>query len=654
MSEGMSTIFAKLFVLLLLLSSNCSSSSSSGGIRDGSDQKDADDFSCMMRCNTAGDAHHIQLNFNHSHGKVTPIDLDDHYQNYVAIQNLTSHRLPILCTVTNYETAVSAEVNAFTRRVEANIICALPAKDKAAMGNESSTSYMSRHMYEIVREIASLIGNYRWLKPGKIVYEESDRISDLDIVTFNLNNRHPTQNEDGIIQMAATLSFLTSKPMNYYTELSIAVPVRSIPSQFLNISHDEKNPKETEITGFWVDIFKEATSVMPTNITYKLIPFYGSDDQLLKELSRKTFDAAIGLAVITKERSKLVEFPYPYFELGPMLVMKENPELNQVFSFMIPFTSEMWFTLAAMAVFNAFVIWLVECRTGHESGGSPFRQVAANFWFPFTTLFYGGHSESPRNNLTYFVLAPWFILILVVSSTYTASFTSMITSSETKSSSFVDIENLKKTNAIVGCDMEDSIMVHYLVEAVGFQRKNIKHIASSSIDDYAKALSSGNIKAAFIWAPYLGVFQAKYCKGFKAWGPKCDLRGSSIIFPRGSPFVPDMAEAMLRLRVSGKFDQMKKEMLSFSRCSSSTIGGTIKRGIGPGPFSGLFILSGSTSVIAMVITVIGLMRRRWESFIQGMLMGRGLWVWLSTLFSQNQRGNQLELQPARTSSTSPT
>ncbi|XWS41913.1 hypothetical protein CRYUN_Cryun17cG0123000 [Craigia yunnanensis] len=95
---------------------------------------------------------------------------------------------------------------------------------------------------------------------------------------------------------------------------------------------------------------------------------------------------------------------------------------------------------------------------------------------------------------------------------------------------------------------------------------------------------------------------------------------------------------------------MKEDMLSFSDCSSSTIDGTIKRGIGPGPFSGLFILSGGASAIAMLITVVRLMKRRWESFIQGLLMGRGLWVWLTTLFSQNQKRNELQLS----SSTSQT
>ncbi|KAH1113517.1 hypothetical protein J1N35_006895 [Gossypium stocksii] len=62
---------AKIFasVLLLILSSKCS------GIRDGDDQKDTEDDSCLMSCNTASDAHHIQLKFNHSPGNVTPIDL---------------------------------------------------------------------------------------------------------------------------------------------------------------------------------------------------------------------------------------------------------------------------------------------------------------------------------------------------------------------------------------------------------------------------------------------------------------------------------------------------------------------------------------------------------------------------------------------------
>ncbi|TYG75395.1 hypothetical protein ES288_D03G027700v1 [Gossypium darwinii] len=471
----------------------------------------------MMCCNTATDAHQIQLQFHRSLGNVTPIDLE------------------VMKTFV-------VEINTFTRRAKASALCAFPGKHKATMGNESSTSYMSCHMYEIAREIASVIGNYLWMKPERSVCEEYDRISNLDIVTFNLNSRNPTPNTGGIIQMAATLLFSTSKP-------------------FLNISQDEKNHNEAQITGFWIDLFKESIVVMPINTTYKLVPFYDSDDQLFMALARRTLDVAIGLTVMTKKGFELIEFSYPYFKVGPILVMKEKPEPNQVFSFMMPFTNEMWFTLVAMTVFNAFVIRLVESRTGHES-------VGAIFWFPLATLFYGGHRKSPKSNLTYFVFAPWLVLIL--------------------SSSCLVIEDLKKTNAIVGCDMEDSIMLQHLVESIGFQRKNIKHIAQSSIDDYAKALSTGNIKAAFLWAPYSSLF---------------------LIFSWGSPIVFDMSEAILRLYESGKIKQMKDYLLSFPEC--------------------LFILSGTTSAIVMLIVVIRQMRKRWEEVIQGMLMGKELWVVLT-------------------------
>lgn len=178
---------------------------------------------------------------------------------------MTSHRFPILCTVTIYEATSSAETDVFTRRVKANVHCELPA----TTGNESSTSYMSRHKYGIASEIASLIGGYLWLKPGTVVYGQCDRISDLDIVAFDLNSRNPTPNAGGIIEMAATLSFSTSKTIHYYTELGISAPVRSNLSKFVSISPDEKNLKNAQLTGFWTDIFKKATAIMTTDTTRK-------------------------------------------------------------------------------------------------------------------------------------------------------------------------------------------------------------------------------------------------------------------------------------------------------------------------------------------------------------------------------------------------
>ncbi|PPD92040.1 hypothetical protein GOBAR_DD11027 [Gossypium barbadense] len=528
MLEETSSIFAKLFafaLLLLLLSS---------------------------KCNTVGDAHQIQLQFNHSHGKVKPIDIEDHYQNYVAIKNLTSHRLPILCTVKNYETTFSAETNVFTRRIKANVLCALPAKGKATTGNESSTSYMSRHKYGIASELASLIGGYSWLKPETVVYGQCDRISDLDIVAFDLNSCNPTPNAGGIVEMATTLSFSTSKPVHYYTELGISAPVRSNLSEFVSISPDEKNHKNTQLTGFWIDTFKKAAAIMATNTTRKKKMFRlcsASIDESLNEVSGKDYDAAIGLPVIRDYQRMVTDQIYvglssPYFEKGSDQLRKEDLELNQVFSFMMPFTNVMWSTLSAMTVFNVFVIWrITEEQLNIFRVGPVVHTDPGCFLNLHTKLYF--HDNKLRHR---------------------------------------------------------DITMLYLVKVIGFQKKNIKHIAQSSFDDYAKALSTGNIKAAFFWTPDDCFFLAKYCKSFG--NPNCNRHGSSIVFQRGSSFVNEMLEAVLG------FKQMKEEdldMLSLSDCSSSTSDGTMKRGIGPGPFSGLFILSGSASTIALLITVFRLL-----------------------------------------------
>ncbi|OMO56677.1 Ionotropic glutamate receptor [Corchorus capsularis] len=183
--------------------------------------------------------------------------------------------------------------------------------------------------------------------------------------------------------------------------------------------------------------------------------------------------------------------------------------------------------------------------------------------------------ELPRNRLSYVVKVPWLFLILVLTSTYISSLTSMITSSETEPSC-LDMKNLKSRNAIIGCDHEDSIIFPYLVETLGFQRKNIKNISQYSIDEYKMALSSGNIKAAFFSTTSADIFLSKYPKGFTAWEPSTPNlnASSSLVFPRGSSLASN-------------------QLSTLSDCSSSTVDGSMKLvRIGPGAFLGLFVLSG--------------------------------------------------------------
>lgn len=118
--------------------------------------------------------------------------------------------------------------------------------------------------------------------------------------------------------------------------------------------------------------------------------------------------------------------------------------------------------------------------------------------------------EQVNGGLARLVLGPWLFVILVVTSSFTASLTSMMTVSRF-GPSVVDIETLRQTNASVGCNFHSFIM-RYLTNVLHIPLDNIKTIVG--IDDYPKAFDRGDIKAAFFITPHAKVFLAKYCKGY--------------------------------------------------------------------------------------------------------------------------------------------
>ena len=65
----------------------------------------------------------------------------------------------------------------------------------------------------------------------------------------------------------------------------IGVPVRSNITQFVSVNIDENHT--TLITGFSIGVFEAAVRRLPYKFTYKLIPFDGSSDDLVKKVAHK-------------------------------------------------------------------------------------------------------------------------------------------------------------------------------------------------------------------------------------------------------------------------------------------------------------------------------------------------------------------------------
>ncbi|WCJ31135.1 glutamate receptor 2 [Euphorbia peplus] len=425
-------------------------------------------------------------------------------------------------------------------------------------------------------------------------------------------------------------------------QVRIAVPESSMFTQFVKVIRDV-NQNVIYIGGFSIRVFEAAVRNLQYPLIYNLVPFYGSHDDMIKEVSLNNFDAAIGDILISANRNQPVEFSQPYVESNLVMVVPKTKPKQEFWMFLKPFSKGMWLLMAVMVVCTGFVVWSLEHRINSDFRGPPNRQIGTSLWFAFSTVVFA-HRESIRSQWTKFVLAPWFFLILIITSTYTANLSSMLTNPQLEPSE-TDIGLLKTTNATVGCD-GSSFIFWYLKEVLGLKEDNIKNI--SSPDDFANSLSNGHIKAAFLLSPHARVFVSEHCQRFTISGPTFKLSGFGYVFPKGSALALDISEAIIYLKQSGELQQLEEEKLSYSKCSTSASNAGTES-LGVGPFAGLFIVSGSVSAIGLTVAVIRQLRTHWEeiTFLKTMWLCRGLWLWIATFLTPSKAKDEIELSIER-------
>lgn len=119
----------------------------------------------------------------------------------------------------------------------------------------------------------------------------------------------------------------------------------------------------------------------------------------------------------------------------------------------------------------------------------------------------------------------WLFVALVITSSYIASLTSLLTLGQLDQTS-INVETLKSSNAKVGCDA-NSYVGKYLEDVLGFKPANIKNISTS--EEYHQALMRKEIAAAFLEIPYVKVFLAKHCNGFSTLSQTFKVGGFGFV-----------------------------------------------------------------------------------------------------------------------------
>lgn len=396
--------------------------------------------------------------------------------------------------------------------------------------------------------------------------------SGLSVVPPEKLYTKPTNKSDQNLYSVLWPGETTMKPRGWVfpnngKPLQIAVPYRIT---YPDVVTKDKGPLGAK--GYCIDVFEAAVELLPYAVPHQYI-MYGdgkrnpSFGNLVNDVAQNKYDAAIGDITITTNRTRIVDFTQPFMESGLVVVAPVKEVKSKPWSFLMPFSWQMWAVTGVFFLFVGTVVWILEHRTNTEFRGPPRQQLATVFWFSFSTMFFA-HRENTGSTLGRLVLLLWLFVVLIINSSYTASLTSILTVQQL-SSRVQGIDSLISSSDPIGIQ-DGSFAYNYLVNELNIAESRIRIMKSH--DDYINALqkgpNEGGVAAIVDELPYVELFLASTKCQFSIVGREFTKSGWGFAFQRDSPLAVDLSTAILQLSENGELQRIHDKWLSHDSCSA--------------------------------------------------------------------------------------
>ncbi|KAK4366684.1 hypothetical protein RND71_014564 [Anisodus tanguticus] len=357
------------------------------------------------------------------------------------------------------------------------------------------------------------------------------------------------------------------------------------------------------VQGYCIDLFYEARKLVPYDIPFRFEPFgtglaNPNYDALVNMVATDVFDAAVGDIAIVTNRTRTVDFTQPYVSTGLVIVAPIDNSESSAWVFLKPFTLEMWGVTALSFLIIAVVIWILEHRVNDDFRGPPKRQIITMFLFSFSTLF-KTNQENTVSTLGRMVMVVWLFLLLVITSSYTASLTSILTVRQL-SSPITGIESLITSNSFIGYQV-GSFAYSYLKDILNIAPSRLISLRSPEEFEIALRRGSGNgVMAIVDELPYVELFLQNRTD-FGIIGRPFTKSGWGFAFKKDSPLAADMSTAILKLAESGKLQEIHKKWFCRLGCPTDRRKDSEPNQLHLSSFWALYLLSGAVAVLALLV-----------------------------------------------------
>ncbi|XP_057511115.1 glutamate receptor 2.3-like [Actinidia eriantha] len=390
-------------------------------------------------------------------------------------------------------------------------------------------------------------------------------------------------------------------------KLKIGVPMDGF-SEFVKVTPN-MDTNTTKVTGYCIDVFDAIMKTLPYAVPYEYVPFAtpegkpaGSYNDLVYQVFLGNFDAVVGDITIIANRSQHVDFTLPYTESGVSMIVpiRDNKSKN-VWVFLRPLTWDLWVTSFFSCVWIGFVICVLEHRINEDFRGGPSHQTGMIFWFSFSTMVFA-HREKVLSNLARFVVIVWCFVVLILTQSYTASLTSMLTVQQLQPT-VTDVNELIKNGEYVG--YQEGSFVLGLLQQMKFDESKLKvYTSPEECDDLlTKGSGNGGIAAAFDEIPYMKLFLSKHCSKYTMVAPTYKTDGFGFVFPINSPLVHDVSRAVLNVTEGDKMVEIEKAWFGQTSCPD-TSAYISSNSLSLDSFWGLFLIAGVASLSALILFLV--------------------------------------------------
>ncbi|XP_047052477.1 glutamate receptor 2.8-like [Lolium rigidum] len=298
--------------------------------------------------------------------------------------------------------------------------------------------------------------------------------------------------------------------------------------------------------------------VQPTNARKLRVAVPGNvSDSYRPILHLTTFDAVVADMTITADRAAHVDFTLPYMSTDIAMV--------------------------------------VPLRDQRSSKLTPSNQAGTLVYFGFSTLVFA-HREKLTSNLSRLVVVVWVFVVLILQSSYTASLTSMLTVPQVEPT-IADYRALLRGTDMVGV-MNNSFTGKALTQS-GFPQVRIMRYTTAR--SFQEALLNGSIGAIINETPYFNIFLGTYNDNFTMTDQRNMTGGFGFAFPKGSPYVTDLSQAILKLTENNEINRIERKWFGDPKGNDSQF--TSGR-LSFKSFRSLFLITGITSVVCCIIHLI--------------------------------------------------